>query len=127
MVFDKSKHKLRALMALGLAVAIVPVCIVVAKFDPSQFGFYPRCFFHQATGLHCPGCGVTRALHHLLNGRVDQAFFMNPLLFLAMPFLVLLIFIPSLTRRPMVPFLAALILISYGILRNIPSFSFLAP
>jgi hypothetical protein len=52
---------------------------------------------------------------------------MNPLLFLAMPFLVLLILIPSLTRRPMVPFLAALILISYGILRNIPSLSFLAP
>jgi len=54
-------------------------------FDPAQHGFYPRCLFHSATGLHCPGCGVLRGLHRLLHGHPLEAFRMNPLAFTLLP------------------------------------------
>ncbi len=33
--------------------------------------------WHQATGTACPGCGTTRAIHHLLHGRFATAFALN--------------------------------------------------
>lgn len=41
------------------------------------------------TGLDCPGCGSQRALHHLLHLQFKDAFFSNPLLVLAIPYLLL--------------------------------------
>jgi hypothetical protein len=35
---------------------------------------YPRCLLKVATGIDCPGCGGTRALHALLHGDVAGAF-----------------------------------------------------
>ena len=65
----------------GLAV----VGTILFCFDPSDYGFYPICFFHQTTGLLCPGCGSLRAVHKLLHGNVSAAFRFNPLLILALP------------------------------------------
>jgi hypothetical protein len=56
-------------------------------FDPSRHGFFPRCMFHQVTGLNCPGCGGLRAAHQLLHGHVKEAFALNPLLLLLAPVL----------------------------------------
>lgn len=36
------------------------------------------------TGLRCPGCGLTRAVHHALQGRIGEAVRLNPLI-VAMP------------------------------------------
>ena len=55
------------------------------RFDPAAHGFYPVCFFHQATGLQCPGCGSLRAMHQLLNGHWAAAWRFNPLLVTALP------------------------------------------
>jgi len=60
---------------------------VLYWFDPASHGFYPRCLFHEWTGLHCPGCGSLRALHQLSHGHLGAAFGSNPLLILALPFL----------------------------------------
>jgi len=89
------------------------------------------CPFHSVTGLHCPGCGSTRALQALFTGHPLQAAGFNLLAVLAVP-VVLFVLI----RRPatgklrqtwIIAFLAVIIL--FGILRNIPSypFSLLAP
>lgn len=45
-------------------------CVYVALVDPNQpgNGFYPQCTFKQLTGLDCPGCGLTRAMHALMTG-----------------------------------------------------------
>jgi hypothetical protein len=50
---------------------------VLAVCPPTDSSFYPKCPFHQLVGLHCPGCGLTRALHSALNGQFEQALAYN--------------------------------------------------
>jgi hypothetical protein len=61
-------------------------------FEPGRTGFFPGCPFRALTGLSCPGCGTTRALHQLLHGNVLAAFELNPLLALFLPLLGCLLF-----------------------------------
>jgi hypothetical protein len=65
-----------AALCSGLAVALA----VVFLFNPATAAFYPPCPFRLLTGLLCPGCGATRAVHQLLHGRVGAALALNPLL-----------------------------------------------
>ena len=74
------------LLLVGMMAALAG--LVLFRFDPNRYPFYPVCAFHQATGLLCPGCGSLRAIHQLLHGHVAAAFRFNPLLLLALPFLV---------------------------------------
>jgi hypothetical protein len=68
-----------------LAAAGLTVLAVIWRVDPAGQLFYPRCWLYQTTGLKCPGCGATRALHALLNGHVADAFRLNPLIFVLSP------------------------------------------
>jgi hypothetical protein len=43
--------------------------------------------FFLATGLHCPGCGCQRAIHHLFNGRILLALQYNAMVIIALPWL----------------------------------------
>ena len=52
--------------------------------DPAEVRV-PMCAFHLATGLHCPGCGATRATHELLHGRLGSALHHNALWVLLAP------------------------------------------
>lgn len=55
------------------------------RVEPSGQFFFPRCWLYQTTGLQCPGCGATRAVHALLNGRLGEAFRLNALMVLLLP------------------------------------------
>ena len=68
---------------LGLAA----LSIYLFVFEPGKTGFFPICMFRALTGFTCPGCGSTRALHQLLHGHVIEAFMLNPLLLIGLPFL----------------------------------------
>lgn len=57
-------------------------------FEPGKTGFFPACPFRLFTGLTCPGCGVTRALHQIVHGHFAAAFMLNPLFLIAIPFLL---------------------------------------
>lgn len=73
-------------VALGVSVLVAAGAgLVLFCFDPRQYHFYPVCFFHQTTGLLCPGCGALRAGHQLLHGHLAAAFHFNPMLMLSMP------------------------------------------
>ena len=73
-----------------MAAILIPVAAsVLYTYSPLEYGFYPRCMFHAATGRNCPGCGATRSLYSLLHGDLPQAFSYNPLFVIALPFLII--------------------------------------
>jgi hypothetical protein len=56
-----------------LATAVFGVVALgyVAVSNPAQHQtLLPPCPFHAATGLWCPGCGLTRATHAILRGHL---------------------------------------------------------
>jgi len=53
---------------------------VVAYFNPTTAGFFPVCPLYYLTGIHCPGCGLTRGFHALFQGDVLTALHFNALL-----------------------------------------------
>jgi hypothetical protein len=117
--------KTRYLLAGFLVVALG----LLYFYDPAETRLFPLCPFHYLTGLYCPGCGSTRAIHHLLHGSLIRAFSMNPLMFISLPILALLLLRRSWPYRPWVAWCALAVLLSYGLLRNINVFPFflLAP
>ncbi|GAB2503950.1 DUF2752 domain-containing protein [Arenimonas alkanexedens] len=136
---DRRASQARRWLALGLSAAALGTAAVLLRFDPTAPGSpLPPCPFHWATGLFCPGCGSTRTLHALLHGDVATAMAMNPLLVLSLP-LVALLLAQQLgwTRATWQPALDrigdarvwAVLLIGYGVLRNLPwlPFTSLAP
>lgn len=114
---------------------------VLFFFEPSKSDVYPPCLFRSCTGFYCPGCGTTRALHALVHGNFGEAFGLNPLIVLLLPFLgyylISYAFFGARRGRPMFgslasPFwgqLAFVTILAYWVLRNIPlyPFSLLAP
>ena len=62
---------LAAPIACGCCLA-AGAAYVVAD-DPSDGGAFLPCPFRTLTGWWCPGCGLTRATHHLFRGDVVQA------------------------------------------------------
>ncbi|HEV2883453.1 MAG TPA: DUF2752 domain-containing protein [Pyrinomonadaceae bacterium] len=78
---------------LKLTVALIWLTIVaggvyVYVFVPGKTGFFPICPFRALTGFTCPGCGSTRALHHLLHGDVVGAFQLNPFMMVMLPIML---------------------------------------
>ena len=99
------------------------------------------CVFHEVTGLYCPGCGAGRACYSILHGQFLEAFCYNPLLTVLLPLIGLYIAARMvdwvvtggnhIDRKINVKFLTwvLVIVVVYGVLRNIPVFPFtlLAP
>lgn len=83
----------RRIGLLGLAaVALGAAAVYLHRHDPSVPGSaLPECLLHRATGLYCPGCGSTRALHELLHGQWRSAAGHNLLLAAALPAVAILL------------------------------------
>ena len=112
-----------------LAATVVAGCVLFL-FDPSTTVFYPRCLFHDLTGLWCPGCGTTRALHQLLHGNLAAAFRFNALSMAMLPVAGYLIVCgDASTLKPRWIWLLLVVIVAFGVLRNIPFYPFtlLAP
>lgn len=71
-----------------ISIFVVIFSIVYFLFSPEDSLYFPKCMFHSLTGWDCPGCGSQRAVHHLLHLRVKEAFFYNPLLICAIPYIL---------------------------------------
>lgn len=78
-------------IGIGLAIALA-VGIVVYLCDPQGAWWMPKCVFHSLTGLQCPGCGFTRALHALLHGHPLQALRYNYFFIISLPLLAAVAF-----------------------------------
>lgn len=73
-----NKRKKNSLICISI---IVIIClfglILVKKFNPEEESFFIPCMFYKTTGLKCPGCGMTRAMHYLVNGEIEKAIWYN--------------------------------------------------
>ncbi len=132
---EKSASRPPHLSSRGFGFALTLVLPAAASlllffFEPGRYAFYPRCLFHQTTGLLCPGCGSLRAIHQLLHGHIVAAAHLNALLVFCIPPVCWVAGRACLRRlkgqAPMPHFhpawlWAALVLgLSFGILRNLP-------
>jgi hypothetical protein len=118
---------------------VAAACFVLFQFDPNQGGFYPICYFHQTTGLLCPGCGSLRALHQLAHGHVVAAVHLNVLLVCSLPLLGWWSIRSAIrkarnqpahwTVRPAWLWCGLVVLLAFGVLRNLPfgQMAWLAP
>ena len=106
------------LLILGASV-LLAVAAIVYLFDPVTAGFYPPCVFNLLTGLLCPGCGGTRALHALLHGDVAAAFAFNPLLFVAMGTAAFVTGRPVVLTKTWFAWTCGVVLLSWGVIRNV--------
>lgn len=77
------RPRLRWAILIGAAVLLS--LGVLWRVEPAGQPFYPRCWLYQTTGLQCPSCGATRAVHALLNGRIREAVQLNALVVAAVP------------------------------------------
>ena len=122
----------------GLVAAASGMVLLLGWFEPSVWGRGASCSFRKATGWFCPGCGSTRALHHLLNGDIVSAFQANPLLIAGLPLLGVATgwWYSGAGRKrvlPVRPWVLAVgvlaVLVLFGFLRNLQSspFAWMAP
>jgi hypothetical protein len=120
-----------SLSLLVAGAALAAGIVLVYRFDPAAAGFFPKCLFFSATGLACPGCGTTRALHALLHLDPLAAFRWNPLPFVLFPAGALWLAAerrrrgrpPSRLARALPWALAGLIL-AFTVWRNLPDYPF---
>jgi len=116
---------------LSAAGAAGPALAAAYSFDPSR-SHLPLCPLHALTGLWCPFCGGTRAVHALLHGRFDLALHDNALLVIGLPLWLALglrwagVLPPGRLPRQAVWTVAAVGL-AFAVLRNLPAGSWLAP
>lgn len=94
------------------------------------------CMIKLITGYYCPGCGATRAVISLFKGQLYQAFRYNSIIFIDIPIILFLGIFEKLFGKDnkiikcisnIVLIILLILTIMYGVLRNFPSFSYLAP
>ena len=88
-------------------------------FDPEAVSWFPKCPVHALTGLDCPGCGTARAVHAASHGHWREAFHYNPILAVAVPFLVAIIIKPKWARKPSVSWSVFAVAVVWMIVRNL--------
>ena len=118
-----------------LWVLLAAVAAYLFLFEPGRMGFFPGCPIRAITGYTCPGCGSTRALHQLLHGHLLAALELNPLVVIALPFLIATLVIytraafqgetmPRISLPSKYIWIAAILVMGFWIGRNIPGYPF---
>lgn len=130
----------RCALVLLLVLSVASLCLVMWRVGPHAW-FWPKCMLHQWTGLHCPGCGLTRGVDACLHGDLLAGWRYNLLLMPLLPLLALGLageLVGWVRGRPlpwrlrftsrMACWLFALMML-FAVLRNIPyrPFDLLAP
>lgn len=123
---------------LAAACVIFGIAAVVYYiYDPSlPQNPFPPCPTSYLWGLECPGCGSQRAFHALLHFDIPRAFSYNPVMIVALPYVLLGIYFeyfggkqkyPNMRRRlfgKTATIVTFIVVIVYFILRNVDLTSF---
>lgn len=127
----------RALLPLGTAAAGIALALILqVVFDPFRTDI-PLCLVHHLTGLHCPGCGASRAVHALLDGELLLALRNNAVIVIAAPLVAAGFLVWTVQRvrgRPTdlwppqrVVMTLLVLVMAYTVARNLPALWFIAP
>ena len=125
-------------LRISILLVAAGALLLLYFFVEPKNGILPKCFFHELTGLYCPGCGVQRSFHALLNGHILTAIDYNLLFILFLPLIIYFILAFALGKKhpsssfiykPVFSFTVVIVVVSFWVLRNIPviPFSWLAP
>jgi hypothetical protein len=92
---DSENHRRRLIARLAFILGTLALLLILRWIDPVVAGswlpFHTSC--GAITGFPCIFCGMTRALHLLLNGDFSGAIYFN---WLAFPFLAVVVFLSAL-------------------------------
>lgn len=118
-----------------LTLLVIIISFILYLIIGEHFSLYIDCPIKKLTGLYCPGCGITRMFFSILQLDFYQAFRYNPLVFISLPFFIFFYLQSLFTKKeplynkvPTKVWVTLIIIfIIYGILRNVPFFTFLAP
>ena len=80
--------KPRVALVLAITCGLVIAASALYHNPPGSSWITPPCMMHKLTGLHCPGCGSTRATYALLHGDILGALKKNIVFVIALPFLL---------------------------------------
>lgn len=69
---------------------LVVAAYVYTYSSPTDSKLFPQCPFKLITGWSCPGCGIQRAIHSLLNGRLSEALSYNYFFIISIPYAFLM-------------------------------------
>lgn len=112
------------------------IFIIIVIINYCCFNSFIPCIFHKITGLYCPGCGVTRMLISIFKLEFYQAFRYNPYLFILLIITIAYQIIKLITYKLLtkkiklnrcIYIMLLITTIAFGILRNLPNFSYLIP
>lgn len=113
-------------------VVLILVIPLYFFYNPSNSDFFPKCPLYKTTGVYCPGCGSQRAIHDVVNFNLTEALSHNLLAVTILPlvlfsYLFFRDFYYKVIYHPKTPWILLVIILLFWILRNLPSFSYLAP
>ena len=135
----------KVIVGIGIPLILLTAAFLLWSYDPTgtKTGVIRLfCPFNRLTGLYCPGCGTTRALHALLHLDIGLAIRDNAVFVLltgpVISYMAVGEYLHFITGRVLLPpvkapkwMLAALLalIFLFTVLRNIPVFPFfyLAP
>lgn len=100
----------------------------IARHSAELQSVLPACPFWSLTGFFCPGCGATRSTLALLHGDIDAALGWNPLWVLVLTLLVAQLALRAVRgawvwdapRRARIARALLIVVIAFGVARNIP-------
>jgi hypothetical protein len=137
---ESKSSTIERVLAAGVVMGVAAGSFVVAWFNPVKAGFFPVCPLFQLTGLHCPGCGLTRGFHALFHGDFIGAIDYNiliPLYVLFFGYLTLSLTFTAIRGvglswnflKPWMVYGFLAVSLTFAVLRNLPYFplNLLAP
>ena len=134
--FTKNEKLWRIMFAIG-----APLCVLNGAIYFYFRGSRLKCIVYDKLHIYCCGCGATRALEDLMRFRILEALDHNVFFVIALPFVCYYFFkeyVRIVTGKDIIPFvkiklntsiIILVIILLFGIVRNIPFYPFtiLAP
>ncbi len=119
----------------SLLYSSISIILVYLTYYTLTGHFFP-CLIHKVTKLYCPGCGITRMLLSILKLDFYQAFRFNPFIFILLTATIIYQLVKLITWKLLtkkihlnnsVYIFLMIATIIFGVIRNLPDFSYLLP